>query len=118
MIERACESVGIDLGTTFSSMAYMDAKLLPQMVMDTSGKSVIPSVILFDDNEILVGDIALEQSILTPERVVQFIKIHMGEDWKRTFQGHVYTPESLSAVILGHLIRETEKQNFGPVRNA
>ncbi len=119
MIERACESVGIDLGTTFSSMAYLDAKLIPQMVMDTSGKSVIPSVILFDDDgEILVGDIALEQSIAAPERVVQFIKVHMGEDWRKEFNGHIYTPESLSAIILGHLVKEAEKQNFGPIRSA
>src|SRR5689334_25110333 len=102
MIERACESVGIDLGTTFSSMAYMDGKLLPQMVMGTSGKSVIPSVILFDDNDMLVGDIALAQSIITPERVVQLMKINMGEAWQCTFQGHVYTSESLAAEILGH----------------
>ena len=118
MIERACESVGIDLGTTFSSMAYLDGKLIPQMVIDSSGKSVVPSVILFDDNEILVGDMALEQSALLPDRVVQFIKVHMGEDWRREFQGHVYTPESLSAIILAHLVKEAEQQNFGPVRSA
>jgi len=118
MTERACESVGIDLGTTFSSMAYLDAKLIPQMVMDTSGKSVMPSVILFDDGEILVGDIALKQSALLPDRVVQFIKVHMGEDWRREFNGHVYTPESLSAIILGHLVQEAEKQNLGSIRSA
>src|SRR5580704_8003691 len=118
MIERACESVGIDLGTTYSSMAYLDGKLIPQMVIDTSGKSVTPSVILFDDDEILVGDMALEQSVLMPDRVVQLIKVHMGEDWRKNFLGHEYTPESLSAIILGHLVKEAEKQNFGPVRSA
>ena len=118
MIERACESVGIDLGTTFSSMAYLDGKMIPQMVIDTQGKSVVPSVILFDDHEIVVGEMALDQSMLMPERVVQFIKVHMGEDWQKEFQGRVYTPESLSAIILGHLVSEAEKQNFGPVRSA
>lgn len=118
MIERACESVGIDLGTTFSSMAYLDPTLIPQMVMDTSGKSVVPSVVLFDDEEILVGDMALDQSVSSPERVVQFIKVHMGDDWRKEFNGHVYTPESLSAIILGHLVKEAEKQNFGPVKSA
>lgn len=118
MIERACAAVGIDLGTTFSSMAYLDTKLIPQMVMDTSGKSVVPSVILFDDNEILVGDIALEQSVLSPDRVVQFVKVHMGEDWRREFDGHVYTPESLSAIILGYLVKEAEKQNLGAIASA
>ena len=118
MIERACESVGIDLGTTFSSMAYLDTKLIPQMVIDTAGKSVTPSVILFDDDEIVVGDVALEQSILLPDRVVQFIKVHMGEEWWREFNGQVYTPESLSAIILGHLVKEAERQNFGSIRSA
>jgi len=118
MIERACESVGIDLGTTFSSMAYLDTKLIPQMVIDTAGKSVTPSVILFDDDEIVVGDVALEQSVLLPERVVQFIKVHMGEEWWREFNGQIYTPESLSAIILGHLVKEAERQNFGSIRSA
>lgn len=118
MIERACESVGIDLGTTFSSMAYVDKNLIPQMVMDTSGKSVMPSVIYFDDDEILVGDMALEQSVVSPDRVAQFVKIHMGDDWKREYLGHSYTPESLSAIILAHMVREAEKQNFGRIRRA
>jgi molecular chaperone DnaK len=99
-------------------MAYLDSKLIPQMVIDSSGKSVVPSVILFDDKEILVGDMALEQSVLLPERVVQFIKVHMGEEWRKEFHGHTYTPESLSAIILGHLVKEAESQNFGPVRSA
>lgn len=118
MIERACESVGIDLGTTFSSLAYVDTQLTPRMLTDTSGKSVFPSVVYFDDDEILVGDFALEQSVLSPERVAQFVKVHMGEDWRKEYSGHVYTPESLSAIILGHLVKEAEKQNFGPIRRA
>jgi molecular chaperone DnaK len=118
MIERACEAVGIDLGTTYSSMAYLDTNLIPQMMMDTSGKSVVPSVVLFDDGEILVGDIALKQSALAPDRVVQFVKVHMGEDWRCEFQGHTYTPESLSAIILAHLVQEAEKQNLGQIRSA
>ena len=86
-------------------MAYLDATLIPQKVMDTSGKSVVPSVVLFDDEEILVGDMALDQSVSSLERVVQFIKVHMGDDWRKEFNGHVYTPESLSAIILGHLVK-------------
>ena len=52
---RGCQSVGIDLGTTYSSLAYMDQQLTPRVVADTSGRTVMPSVVFFDDEEVLVG---------------------------------------------------------------
>lgn len=117
MTERGCNSVGIDLGTTYSAMAYMDGQMVPRMVQDTSGQAVIPSVIYFDEQDVIVGDIALQQAKLHSERIVQFIKIHMGDEWKREFNGQVHTPESLSGIILAHLIREAEPQ-IGPVPSA
>lgn len=110
MTERACQAVGIDLGTTYSSLAYMDERMTPRVVSDSSGQTVVPSVIFFDDAEVIVGDIALQQSKLRADRVVQFVKIHMGEDWRREIGGTIHTPESLSALILAHLIREAEPQ--------
>lgn len=117
MIQRGCESVGIDLGTTYSAMAYMDSQMTPRMVQDSSGQAVVPSVVFFDDDEVIVGDIALQQARLRADRCVQFIKVHMGDDWKQEFGGQVHTPESLSAIILAHLVREAEPQ-IGPVKSA
>ncbi len=117
MNDRACLSVGIDLGTTFSSMAYVDRQLSPKMVLNDSGQSIVPSVVFFDEDEIVVGDMALEHSKIDAERVVQFIKIHMGERWRREFNGHVYTPETISAIILRHLVIMAEPQ-LGPISSA
>lgn len=117
MIERACESVGIDLGTTYSSLAYLDAQLTPRIVPDSSGQTVTPSVIYFGDEDIIVGELALQQAKLDADRIAQFIKVHMGDDWRKEFGKHIHTPESLSAIILGHLVHEAEGQ-IGPIRRA
>ncbi len=110
MNQRACLSVGIDLGTTYSSVAYVDSLFQPRVVADSSGQTVIPSVIYFDEHEVIVGEIALENARVHADRVVQFVKSHMGDDWKREINGKVHTPESLSAIILAHLVREAEPQ--------
>lgn len=117
MSSRGCEAVGIDLGTTYSALAYIDSQQMPRVVPDSSGQTVTASVVLFDDQEIVVGDIARQQSKSRADRVVQFIKVHMGEDWKQEFHGRVHTPESISAIILAHLVREAEPQ-IGPIRDA
>ncbi len=117
MMHRACQAVGIDLGTTFSSLAYLDAQMTPRVVQDSSGRSVLPSVVYFDDDEVIVGEIAQEQALARADRVVQFIKVHMGDEWRREINGRVHTPESISAIILAHLVKEAEAQ-IGPVSQA
>lgn len=117
MIQRACQAVGIDLGTTFSSLAYMDAQLTPRVAQDSSGRSVLPSVVFFDDGEVIVGEIAMEQALTRADRVVQFIKVHMGDEWRREINGRTHTPESISAIILAQLVLEAESQ-IGPIGEA
>ena len=117
MNERACEAVGIDLGTTYSSLAFMDNSLMPRVVPDSSGQTVMPSVVFFDGNEIIVGEMALQQAKLCADRVVQFVKVHMGDPWRKEILGRVHTPESISAMILGQLVKEAEPQ-IGPISKA
>jgi len=117
MSERACKSVGIDLGTTYSSLAYMDAQMTPRVVSDSEGKTVTPSVVYFDEQEIIVGEIAVSQANVNADRVAQFIKVNMGDQWRQEFNNQVHTPESLSALILGQMIREAEPQ-IGPIPSA
>ncbi len=100
MKRRGCESVGIDLGTTYSSLAYLDAQLQPQVFSDASGQVATPSAIYFEDGGIIVGDLALQQSKVAADRVSQFVKVHMGDPFEASFLGRSYTPESLSAIIL------------------
>jgi len=71
-------------GTTFSSLAYLDSQLVPCVVSDTSGHTVIPSVIYFDEGSIIVGDTALELAKQNGSRAVQFVKLHMGDEWRFT----------------------------------
>jgi molecular chaperone DnaK len=117
MTHRACQAVGIDLGTTFSSLAYMDAQLTPRVAQDSSGRSVLPSVVFFDDGEVIVGEIAQEQALTRADRVVQFIKVHMGDEWRREINGRMHTPESISALILAQLVLQAESQ-IGPISSA
>jgi len=117
MTQRGCQSVGIDLGTTYSSLAYVDAQGLPRIVSDSGGQAVMPSVVFFDEDDIIVGEMALGQAKLRADRVVQFIKVQMGDMWRQEVAGRVHTPESISAIILGQLIKEAEPQ-IGPIRSA
>lgn len=117
MNQRACQSVGIDLGTTYSSIAYLDAQKTPRVVCDSSGQSVMPSVVFFDDEEVIVGEMALSQAKLRADRVVQFVKVFMGDKWRQEFNGQVHTPESISAIILGQLVREAEAE-IGEISSA
>jgi molecular chaperone DnaK len=91
--------------------------MTPRVVSDSSGRAVTPSVVFFDDEEIIVGEIALEQAKAHADRAVQFIKVHMGDPWRREFLGREHTPESISAMILGQLVKEAEPQ-IGPVGKA
>lgn len=115
--QRACESVGIDLGTTYSAMAFMDPHMVPRMVINAKGHSIIPSVVYFDEDEVLVGEAALENAEIEAEHVAQFIKVHMGEPWRKVYRGHEHTPESISAIILGYLVKQAAHQ-IGQVRKA
>ena len=117
MNERACQAVGMDLGTTYSSLAYMDSQMMPRVVSDSSGQTVMPSVVYFDDEEIIVGEMALQQAKLCSDRVVQFIKVHMGDKWREEYVGRTHSPESISAIILGQLVKEAEPQ-IGPISSA
>lgn len=117
MMQRACRSVGIDLGTTYSSLAYVDTQMMPRVVADSSGQTVMPSVVYFSDDGIIAGEMALGQAKVAADRVVQFIKVHMGEPWRRELGGRVHSPESISAMIVGQLVKEAEPQ-IGPIPSA
>ena len=73
MHARACEVVGIDLGTTYLSLAHMDEHFTPRIVPKSSGVAAIPSVVYFDEREIIVGELAREQARVRPEQVAQFL---------------------------------------------
>lgn len=104
--------VGIDLGTTFSAIAYVNDYGKPEIITNLEGDRTTPSVIFFeDDDEIIVGKEAFNQAIVAPERVVRFIKREMGNpSFRLNIDGKDYLPEDLSAMILKKLKNDAEER--------
>lgn len=97
--------VGIDLGTTFSSVAYIDDKGCPIVIPNSDGKSLTPSVVLVEDDNIVVGEVALNQWITNEEQVVRWIKRAMGD---RDYQFQGMSAVEISAEILKALKADAE----------
>src|SRR6266404_4539042 len=106
------KAIGIDLGTTFSAAAHIDAYGKPQIVANAESERITPSVILFDGANAIVGTIAKNSSVGEPEKIVDFVKREMGkskEQFHREFGGKIYSAEELSALILKKLKADAEK---------
>lgn len=112
-------TVGIDLGTTFSTVAYLDPEGKPVPLANDEGEVELPSLVLLaETGHVIVGPNRSRAAMEDPERVVERIKREMGNvEYKRTFDGHEITPEFLSALILKKLKQDAEAQ-IGPVGNA
>src|SRR5436309_3017930 len=103
-------AVGIDLGTTNSVVAVLEGGE-PTVIPNAEGQRITPSVVGFakTGGEILVGEVAKRQAITNPDRTVRSIKRHMGEkDWSIDVDGKKWTPQEVSAQILGKLKRDAE----------
>ncbi|MFB6119025.1 molecular chaperone DnaK [Halosegnis sp.] len=102
--------LGIDLGTTNSAFAVMEGGD-PEIIVNSEGERTTPSVVAFtDDGERLVGKPAKNQAVQNPERTIQSIKRHMGEeDYTVDIEGEEYTPEQISAMILQKIKRDAEE---------
>jgi molecular chaperone DnaK len=105
-------TVGIDLGTTFSTLAVLDQEGNPVAVANEDGEVETPSLVLLaESGHVIVGPNRQRAAMENPENVVERIKRHMGEEqFKRTFDGHDITPEFISALILKKLKQDAEKK--------
>ncbi|NLF07456.1 MAG: Hsp70 family protein, partial [Pirellulaceae bacterium] len=70
--------VGIDLGTTFSAAAWVDDSGRTEMIRNAEGELLTPSVVLFDDRELVVGKEARSATIVHPDMVAEWVKRDMG----------------------------------------
>jgi molecular chaperone DnaK len=104
--------LGIDLGTTNSAAAIMEAGrpvIVPSAEGPTIAGKMFPSVVAFTkDGQLLVGEPAKRQAVTNPEGTVFEIKRKMGTDYKVKLQGKEYTPQQISAFILQKIKRDTE----------
>jgi molecular chaperone DnaK len=100
--------VGIDLGTTNSAVAVMEAGE-PKIITNAEGGRTTPSVVGFTKTgERLVGQAAKRQAIVNPERTVTSIKRKMGTKNGPVIDGKTYSPEEISAMILQKLKADAE----------
>ena len=99
--------IGIDLGTTFSAVAVLEGGR-PKIIPNSEGRNTTPSVVLFRDNEIVVGETAKRQAMLNPRHTVRSIKRIMGTKEKIEIGGKSYSPEEISAYILQKLKADAE----------
>lgn len=110
--------LGIDLGTTYSAMAYVNADGKSEIIPNAEGERITPSVVLFEDDGVVVGSYAKSVAVSQSEQVVQFIKRHMGFDYRVRQNGKDYTPEEISALILKKLKQDAEAFLNTTVRDA
>jgi len=104
--------VGIDLGTTNSAVAYIH-KGNPKIIVNKKGNKITPSVLLIDlEEKIVVGEDALSALVAMPERTKASVKREMGSSELSEIAGKVYSPEEVSALILGEM-KDLVDETFG-----
>jgi len=108
--------LGIDLGTTFSTAAWVNDAGLVEIIPNRQGSHLTPSVVLIDKGRFIVGQEALSQAIARPEDVAQWVKREMGNSGY-CFQGQ-YTPEQISAEILRKIVLDAEDYLDGSIKRA
>ncbi|MFB6293363.1 MAG: Hsp70 family protein [Halonotius sp.] len=102
-------TVGIDLGTTRSAVAYVAGGDPEVIKTGNSGESVIPSVVQFgEDGAVNVGQTAANMAIQHPDRTVTEVKREMGSEEPLSVAGEEYLPEQISSLILEHIVDEAE----------
>jgi molecular chaperone DnaK len=102
---------GIDLGTTYSVVGYIDETGRAAVTRNGQGSDTTPSVVFFEnEGNVVVGATAKAAAGQYPEQVVSLIKREMGDrEYRRTFFGVEHTPPSISAIILEALAHEAEE---------
>ena len=102
------KTIGIDLGTTNSCVAVIEGGE-PVVIPNAEGARTTPSVVAFSKTgERMVGQVAKRQAITNPDRTISSIKREMGTNYKVQIDGHSYTPQEISAMILQKLKADAE----------
>ena len=102
-------AVGIDLGTTFSAIGHVNKFGVPEILHNGEGERITPSVVLFENDDIIIGTYAKNAAVAYPEQIVEFVKRHMGDtDYQFEYRGEDYTAEKLSSFILAKLKHDAE----------
>ena len=102
---------GIDLGTTYSCIARVDETGRAEVIKNLEGENTTPSVVAFEDNSVIVGSDAKEESSIKPETTVLLAKSYMGKKVSMLdYNGEPKMPEEISSYILKKLTRDASEQ--------
>lgn len=100
--------IGIDLGTT-NSLAACFTEDGPRIIPNRMGKRLTPSVVSMDEEEqIYVGDLAVERNLLYPGSTASVFKRDMGSQKKFKLLHKTFTAEELSSFVLRALKEDAE----------
>ncbi len=101
---------GIDLGTTYSCIAYVDDSGKATVVPNSEGQTTTPSVVYFEGpGKIVVGRTAKDVAEMYPDKVVSTVKRAMGDaDWVFDADGNTYHPQDISSFVLRKLVADAE----------
>src|SRR5262245_59414577 len=105
------QTVGIDLGTTYSAIAQIDVDGTPVSIQNIDDRKITPSVVLLgDDGHVIVGPSFERIAIEDPTHVVEAVKRQMGnKNFFVVYQNKKLTPEFISALILKKLKQDAEQ---------
>jgi molecular chaperone DnaK len=112
--------VGIDLGTTMSVIAYLNATGEAMTIPNREGQPLTQSAIYLDlaAGKAIVGRSAKAAAVTHPDKVATLVKRYMGyAQYGRPVDGRMFRPETLSAIILRKLKQDAE-QRIGPISQA
>ena len=111
--------VGIDLGTTYSVVAYINANGKPEIIPNEYGHATTPSVVYLGGERPVVGEDAKEFQAMGKQEVASFFKRSMDDAYfLLSFNGRDYTPIDLSAEVLAYMKAQAERHFGGPVKDA
>jgi molecular chaperone DnaK len=109
-------AVGIDLGTTFSSLAIVNSHGQPEIVPNAQDERLTASAVFFDEDGIVIGQMAKDHAPTDPDRVVLFVKRQMGNgNWYFPYRQKRHAPTDISAMILAKLKKDAEERLGRPL---
>jgi molecular chaperone DnaK len=102
---------GIDLGTTYSCIAYVDEHGKAIVVPNAEGELTTPSVVYFESpDNLVVGRVAKEVTAIHTDLCVSTVKRAIGDpNWQRELYGQTYKPQDISSFILRKVVGDAEK---------
>ena len=102
--------IGIDLGTTYSAISYIDENGSPKIINNSEGENITPSCILIEGDTVIVGEEARKELGLSDNVLARF-KRDMGEKGKKyEVDGKEYTPTDCSSLVLKKLFQDAQKE--------